>query len=169
MNAITRAKIKSGPKSLYLVLASYNFGSNSEQIIVSQSRLAEDCHTTIRTIRRWTNVLEEQGWIAVFETQGCRHQYELLIPHHPGQFLKEVKEQPRTKSSKIEPDPGQNQSSGNNVQKEPPSTSEKEQKSQTGIQDPWSRFRSDPVVKAASLSSRTRPTTGAFSRLKAAT
>lgn len=156
LNAIIRAKLKAGPKSLYVILASYNFGDQAEAVTISQARLAQECAATIRTIRRWTRILEDAGWLRVFETQGCRHRYELLVPHHPGQIVREVASSPRTESpeSSAEPridtpgNPGHEQRPGKDSSNNSPSTiNQKDTK--PGIKDPWAHLRGDPTVQKA--------------------
>ncbi len=88
--------LKPGPRSLWHILISYAW--KSPRITISQARLASDCNVHIRTIRRWTKILEEVGYIRVFERQGCVHQYELIGDYkvNPGQPARISQEPPRT-------------------------------------------------------------------------
>lgn len=115
MNAVIRAKLKPGPKTLYMALASYAWGG--DVVTVSQARLAADCDVTERSVRRWTRHLEQAGWIRTYETQGLVNRYELMVPHHPGQVVKEVRPEPRIEKPA---NPGQNGEPGNNPYNEIP-------------------------------------------------
>ena len=148
---LNRPPLKSGPHRLWLILISYSW--RRPRFYVSQPRLAKDCNASIRSIRRWTKILEELGYLKVFERNGCVHHYELVgdVTVHPGQPVRTAEPSPRTTGqSKI-------RNRGHAVSHQIPRQELLIQKtgkeeSASGPKDPWARFRSDPVAqKAAQL------------------
>ncbi len=146
-----RPPLKSGPHRLWLILISYSW--RRPRFHVSQARLARDCQASIRSIRRWTKILEELGYLKVFERNGGVHHYELVgdVTVHPGQPVRTAEPSPRTTGQYTERNRGQA------VPHQLPRTELLIQKmgkkeTTTGPNDPWARFRSDPVAqKAAQL------------------
>ncbi len=147
----SRPPLKAGPHRLWLILISYNW--RRPRFYVSQPRLARDCNASIRSIRRWTKILEELGYIKVIERNGCVHHYELVgdITVHPGQPVRTAEPSPRTTGQYEVRNRGQIVSDQLPLKELP--TKEMENKEQaTGPQDPWAKFRHDPVAqKAAQL------------------
>ncbi len=132
--------LKPGPRQLYLVLCSYAW--KSPRIGLSQSRLATDCSVTIRTIRRWTKVLEEAGYIKVYEKTGCVHHYELLVdwkPANPGQMIRLGAEEPRTSDQRQARHRGSFVPDQLHLPERHPSGVT--QKKEMGPADPWAKFR----------------------------
>ena len=78
MDALPHAPLKLGPKLLYTTLVSS--AVQEPQPTLSQAELAALCHASVRTIRRWTRVLQHIGWVRVHETLGFKHHYELVGP-----------------------------------------------------------------------------------------
>jgi hypothetical protein len=147
----SRPPLKAGPHRLWLILISYNW--RRPRFYVSQTRLARDCNASIRSIRRWTKILEELGYIKVIERNGCIHHYELLgdVTVHPGQPVRTADPSPRTTGQYQERNRGQNGSHQLPRQELLIQETGKEENA-TGPKDPWARFRSDPVAqKAAQL------------------
>ena len=147
--------LKPGPRSLWHILISYAW--KSPRITISQSRLAADCNVHVRTIRRWTKVLEEAGYIRVFERQGCVHQYELVADYkvNPGQPARIPQEPPRTTDQYMERHRGSVAPDQLPLQKI--STPDQVKKEVLSPQDPWARLRADPVVRtAAAIGTRRR-------------
>ena len=153
------SSLKPGPRSFWHILISYAW--KSPRITISQARLAADCNVHIRTIRRWTKILEEAGYIRVFERQGCIHQYELVGDYkvNPGQPARIPQEPPRTVDQytishrgSVVPDQLPLQ------EKLHPDDTERKVTlaSRQGICDPWAKFRADPVVLAAARTGKQR-------------
>ena len=145
----TRPPLKAGPHRLWLILISYNW--RRPRFYVSQARLARDCNASIRSIRRWTQTLEELGYIKVIVRNGCVHHYELIgdVTVHPGQPVRTAEPSPRTTG------PYQVRDRGQTVSDQLPRPElliqETEKKEITpGPNDPWACFRSDPLVVKAS-------------------
>ena len=150
----TRPPLKSGPHRLWLILISYSW--RRPRFYVSQPRLARDCNASIRSIRRWTQTLEELGYIKVIERNGCVHHYELIgdVTVHPGQPVRTAEPSPRTTGPYKVRDRGQ---SGSDQLPRQELLSQETGKKETtaGPNDPWARFRTDPVAqKAAQLAIR---------------
>ena len=141
-----RPPLKSGPHRLWLILISYNW--RRPRFYVSQARLARDCNASIRSIRRWTMILEELGYIRVIVRNGCVHHYELLgdVTVHPGQPIRTADPSPRTTGQYTERNRGQNGSHQLPFKELPGKETVKEE----GTPDPWARFRTDPLVAKAS-------------------
>ena len=137
--------LKPGPRSLWHILISYAW--KSPRITISQARLASDVGVHVRTIRRWTQVLEEAGYIKVFERQGCVHQYELIADYkvNPGQPARIPQEPPRTSDQYQARDRGSVAPDQLPLSEIPSPNEAKKQ----GPSDPWARFRTDPVAIAA--------------------
>jgi hypothetical protein len=146
-----RPPLKAGPHRLWLILISYSW--RRPRFYVSQARLARDCNASIRSIRRWTKILEELGYLKVFERNGGVHHYELVgdIKVNPGQPVRMAEPSPRTTGQYEVRNRGQIVSDQLPFKELP--TKEMEKKEQaTGPQDPWAKFRHDPVAqKAAQL------------------
>ena len=146
-----RPPLKAGPHRLWLILISYNW--RRPRFYVSQARLARDCNASIRSIRRWTQTLEELGYIKIIVRNGCVHHYELVgdVTVHPGQPVRTADPSPRTTGQYQVRNRGQAVSHQLPHQELP--KKEVENKGEVaGLQDPWARFRSDPVAqKAAQL------------------
>ncbi len=146
-----RPPLKSGPHRLWLILISYSW--RRPRFYVSQPRLARDCNASIRSIRRWTQTLEELGYIKVIVRNGCVHHYELVgdVTVHPGQPVRTAEPSPRTTG----PYHVRNRSqSGSDQLPRTELLMQKTEKKETaaGPSDPWARFRHDPVAqKAAQL------------------
>ena len=151
--------LKPGPRSLWHILISYAW--KSPRITISQARLASDVGVHVRTIRRWTKLLEEAGYIRVFERQGCVHQYELIGDYkvNPGHPARIPQEPPRTVDQymirhrgSVVPDQLPLQ------EKLHPDETERKATlaSRQGISDPWAKFRADPVVLAAARTGKQR-------------
>ena len=140
--------LKPGPRQLYLVLCSYAW--KSPRIGLSQSRLAADCSVTIRTIRRWTKVLEEAGYIKVYEKTGCVHHYELLVDwkpaeqRDPGQMIRLGAEEPGTADQRQERNRGSVVPDQSPLSERHPSGTI--QKKDFGLPDPWAWVRNSPGV-----------------------
>jgi hypothetical protein len=146
-----RPPLKSGPHRLWLILISYNW--KRPRFHVSQARLARDCNASIRSIRRWTQILEELGYIKVIVRNGCVHHYELIgdVTVHPGQPVRTADPSPRTTGQYELRNRGQS-GSHQLLFKELPTKEMENKEEVTGPNDPWARFRQDPVAqKAAQL------------------
>ncbi len=143
-----RPPLKAGPHRLWLILISYNW--KRPRFHVSQARLARDCNASIRSIRRWTQTLEELGYIKVIVRNGCVHHYELLgdVTVHPGQPVRTADPSPRTTGQYHERNRGQAVSHQLPRQELLIQETRKEE-STTGPKDPWARFRTDPVAHKA--------------------
>ena len=144
----SRPPLKAGPHRLWLILISFNW--KRPRFHVSQARLARDCKASIRSIRRWTKILEELGYIRVFERNGCVHHYELVgdVTVHPGQPVRTAESSPRTVGPYTERNHGQA------VSHQLPGTElliqeTGKEESTSGPTDPWARFRTDPVAQKA--------------------
>ena len=149
-----RPPLKAGPHRLWLILISYSW--RRPRFYVSQARLARDCNASIRSIRRWTKILEERGYLKVFERNGGVHHYELIgdVTVHPGQPVRTADPSPRTTGQYTERNRGQSGSHQLPFQELPKKETENKEEV-AGPQDPWARFRSDPVAqKAAQLAIR---------------
>jgi hypothetical protein len=138
--------LKPAVRLLYNILISYSW--KEPRFFVSQPRLARDCNASIRSIRRWTKILEAAGLLRVHFHNGLIHRYELLGNYkvNPGQPNRLPQEPPRTTRQYEPRNPGQT------VSHQLPLNEllSKETKKEGGTPDPWARFRSDPlVVKAA--------------------
>ena len=149
-----RPPLKAGPHRLWLILISYSW--RRPRFYVSQPRLARDCNASIRSIRRWTKILEELGYITVIERNGCVHHYELIgdVTVHPGQPVRTAEPSPRTTGQYQVRNRGQ---SGSDQLPRQESLIQETGKEETapGPKDPWARFRQDPVAqKAAQLAIR---------------
>jgi hypothetical protein len=150
----TQPPLKAGPHRLWLILISYSW--KRPRFYVSQPRLARDCQASIRSIRRWTQILEELGYIKVIERNGCVHHYELIgdVTVHPGQPVRTAEPSPRTTGQYQVRDHGQTVSHQLPRQELPKKGAENKEEV-ASPQDPWARFRSDPVAqKAAQLAIR---------------
>ena len=145
----SRPPLKAGPHRLWLILISYNW--RRPRFYVSQARLARDCNASIRSIRRWTKILEELGYIRVITRNGCVHHYELIgdVTVHPGQPVRTAEPSPRTTGQYEVRNRGQSVSDQLPRQE---LLSQKMEKKETAPapNDPWERFRSDPLVVQAS-------------------
>ncbi len=150
----SRPPLKAGPHRLWLILISYNW--RRPRFYVSQARLARDCNASIRSIRRWTQTLEELGYIKVIVRNGCVHHYELIgdVTVHPGQPVRTAEPSPRTTGQY------QGRNRGQAVSHQLPRQElliQETEKKETaaGPNDPWAKFRHDPVAqKAAQLAIR---------------
>ncbi len=144
----SRPPLKAGPHRLWLILISYNW--RRPRFYVSQARLARDCNASIRSIRRWTKILEELGYIRVIVRNGCVHHYELIgdVTVHPGQPVRTAEPSPRTTGQYKVRDRGQAVSHQLPFQELPKGETENKEEA-TGLKDPWARFRSDPLVLKA--------------------
>ena len=143
-----RPPLKSGPHRLLLDLISHSW--KRPRFHVSQARLARDCHASIRSIRRWTKILEALGYLRVFERNGCVHHYELIgdFKVNPGQPVRTAEPSPRTVGQYHERNRGQTVSDQLPRQELLIQETEKEENT-TGPKDPWARFRQDPVAQKA--------------------
>ncbi len=143
-----RPPLKSGPHRLWLILISYSW--KRPRFHVSQARLAKDCHASIRSIRRWTKILEALGYLRVFERNGCVHHYELVgdFKVNPGQPVRTAEPSPRTVGQYTERNRGQAVS---HQLHRPELLIQETRKEETapGPKDPWARFRQDPVAQKA--------------------
>ncbi len=143
-----RPPLKAGPHRLWLILISYNW--RRPRFYVSQERLARDCNASIRSIRRWTQTLEELGYIKVIVRNGCVHHYELIgdVTVHPGQPVRTAEPSPRTTGQYEIRNRGQ---SGSHQLpfKELPKKETENKEVTTGPKDPWAKFRHDPVAQKA--------------------
>ena len=144
----SRPPLKAGPHRLWLILISYNW--RRPRFYVPQARLARDCNASIRSIRRWTKILEELGYIKVIERNGCVHHYELIgdVTVHPGQPVRTADPSPRTVGPYTERNRGQAVSHQLPRQELLIQEMGKEE-STSGPKDPWARFRQDPVAQKA--------------------
>ena len=144
-----RPPLKAGPHRLWLILISYSW--RRPRFHVSQARLARDCNASIRSIRRWTQILEELGYIRVIVRNGCVHHYELVgdVTVHPGQPVRTAEPSPRTTGQYEVRNRGQAVSDQLPFKELPIEETEKKEAA-TSPQDPWERFRSDPLVVKAS-------------------
>ncbi len=145
----SRPPLKSGPHRLWLILISYNW--RRPRFYVSQARLARDCNASIRSIRRWTQTLEALGYIKVIVRNGCVHHYELIgdVTVHPGQPVRTAEPSPRTTGQYHVRNRGQIVS--DQLPRQELLSQETEKKETApGPNDPWERFRSDPLVVKAS-------------------
>ncbi len=150
----SRPPLKAGPHRLWLILISYSW--RRPRFYVSQARLARDCNASLRSIRRWTKILEELGYLKVFERNGCVHHYELVgdVMVHPSQPIRTAEPSPRTTGQYQERNRGQAVSHQLPRQELLIQETGKEETA-TGPKDPWARFRHDPVAqKAAQLAIR---------------
>ncbi len=146
-----RPPLKAGPHRLWLILISYSW--RRARFYVSQPRLARDCNASIRSIRRWTQTLEELGYIKVIVRNGCVHHYELVgdVTVHPGQPVRTADPSPRTTGQYEIRNRGQAVSHQLPFKELPKKETENKEEA-TGPNDPWARFRHDPVAqKAAQL------------------
>ena len=145
----SRPPLKAGPHWLWLILISYNW--RRPRFYVSQPRLARDCNASIRSIRRWTKILEELGYLKVFERNGGVHHYELIgdVTVHPGQPVRTAEPSPRTTGQYRVRDRGQTVSRQLPRQELVIQETEKKETA-AGPNDPWERFRQDPLVLQAS-------------------
>ncbi len=138
--------LKPAVRQFYNVLISYSW--KGQYFFVSQPRLASDCNASVRSIRRWTKLLEAAGLLQVHFHNGLVHRYELLGDYkvNHGQPSRIPQEPPRT-DRQYEPR-NRGQSVSHQLPfKELPS---RETVKEGATPDPWARFRSDPlVVKAA--------------------
>ena len=147
----SRPPLKAGPHRLWLILISHSW--RRPRFHVSQARLARDCQASIRSIRRWTKILEELGYLRVFERDGCVHHYELIgdFTVHPGQPVRTAEPSPRTVGQYQERNRGQAVLHQLPHQELLIQEAVKEETA-PGPKDPWARFRQDPVAqKAAQL------------------
>ena len=144
----SRPPLKSGPHRLWLIFISYSW--RRPRFYVSQARLARDCQASIRSIRRWTQILEELGYIKVIVRNGCVHHYELVgdVTVHPGQPVRTAEPSPRTAGQYTERNRGQAVSHQLPRPELLIQEMEKEE-STTGPKDPWARFRTDPIAQKA--------------------
>ena len=138
--------LKPAVRQFYNVLISYSW--KGQYFFVSQARLARDCNASVRSIRRWTKLLEAAGLLRVHFHNGLVHRYELLGNYkvNPGQPSRLPQEPPRTDRQYEARNPGQ---SGSHQLpfKELPS---RETVKEGATPDPWARFRADPLVAKAS-------------------
>ena len=144
----SRPRLKSGPHRLLLDLISHSW--KRPRFHVSQARLARDCNASIRSIRRWTQILEELGYITVIVRNGCIHHYELVgdVTVHPGQPVRTADPSPRTVGQYQKRNRGQAVSHQLPHQELLIQETGKEE-STTGPKDPWAQYRHDPVAQKA--------------------
>ena len=138
--------LKPAVRLLYNVLISYSW--KEPRFFVSQPRLASDCNASVRSIRRWTKILEAAGLLRVHFHNGLVHRYELLGNYkvNPGQPSRIPQEPPRTTRQYEARNPGQTVSHQLRLTELPTRETGKE----GGTPDPWARFRADPLVAKAS-------------------
>ncbi len=143
-----RPPLKSGPHRLWLILISYNW--KRPRFYVSQARLARDCNASIRSIRRWTKILEELSYLKVIERNGCVHHYELIgdVTVNLGQAVRTAEPSPRTTGPYKIRNRGQSVSDQLPRQELLIQETGKEE-STAGPKDPWAKFRHDPVAQKA--------------------
>jgi hypothetical protein len=149
-----RPPLKAGPHRLWLILISYSW--RRPRFYVSQARLARDCNASLRSIRRWTKILEELGYLKVFERDGCVHHYELVgdVLVHPGQPVRTAEPSPRTTGQYELRNRGQS-GSDQSPRNELLIREMVKKEIAASPKDPWARFRQDPVAqKAAQLAIR---------------
>ncbi len=137
--------LKPAVRQFYNVLISYSW--KGQYFFVSQARLARDCNASIRSIRRWTKILEAAGLLRVHFHNGLVHRYELLGNYkvNPGQPSRIPQEPPRTDRQYTPRNPGQTVSHQLPFKELPSKETVKEE----ATPDPWARFRSDPLVLKA--------------------
>ncbi len=138
--------LKPAVRLLYNILISYSW--KEPRFFVSQPRLARDCNASVRSIRRWTKILEAAGLLRVHFHNGLIHRYELLGNYkvNPGQPNRLPQEPPRTDRQYEARNPGQTVSHQLRLNELPRKETEKE----GATPDPWARFRADPLVVKAS-------------------
>ena len=138
--------LKPAVRQFYNVLISYSW--KGQYFFVSQARLAQDCNASIRSIRRWTKILEAAGLLRVHFHNGLVHRYELLGDYkvNPGQPNRLPQEPPRTTRQYEARNPGQSGSHQLPFKELPGRETVKEE----ATPDPWARFRADPLVAKAS-------------------
>ncbi len=138
--------LKPAVRLLYNILISYSW--KEPRFFVSQPRLARDCNASVRSIRRWTKMLEAAGLLRVHFHNGLIHRYELLGNYKvtPGQPSRLPQEPPRTTRQYEARNPGQAVSHQLPFNELPG----KEMRKEGATPDPWARFRSDPLVVKAS-------------------
>ena len=138
--------LKPAVRQFYNVLISYSW--KGQYFFVSQPRLARDCNASVRSIRRWTKLLEAAGLLRVHFHNGLVHRYELLGDYkvNPGQPNRIPQEPPRT-TRQYEP-----RNHGQTVSHQLPfkELPRKETVKEGATPDPWARFRADPLVVKAS-------------------
>ncbi len=137
--------LKPAVRLLYNILISYSW--KEPRFFVSQPRLARDCNASVRSIRRWTKMLEAAGLLRVHFHNGLVHRYELLGNYkvNPGQPSRMPQEPPRTIRQYEARNPGQSGSHQLPLNELPSRKTVKED----ATPDPWARFRSDPLVLKA--------------------
>ena len=148
--------LKPAVRHLYTILISYSW--KGRYFFVSQPRLASDCNASVRSIRRWTKLLEAAGLLRVHFHNGLVHRYELLGNYqvNPGQPNRLPQEPPRTTRQYEVRNPGQAVSHQLPFQELPKKETE-HKVAATGPKDPWAKFRHDPVAqKAARLAITTQ-------------
>ena len=138
--------LKPAVRQFYNVLISYSW--KGQYFFVSQPRLANDCNASVRSIRRWTKLLEAAGLLRVHFHNGLVHRYELLGDYkvNPGQPNRLPQEPPRTTRQYEARNPGQSGPHQLRLNELPSRETVKE----GATPDPWARFRSDPLVAKAS-------------------
>ncbi len=137
--------LKPAVRLLYNILISYSW--KEARFFVSQPRLARDCNASVRSIRRWTKMLEAAGLLRVHFHNGLVHRYELLGNYkvNPGQPNRIPQEPPRTDRQYEPRNRGQTVSHQLRLTELPSRETMKE----GATPDPWARFRSDPLVVKA--------------------
>ncbi len=140
--------LKPAVRLLYNILISYSW--KNPRFVVSQPRLAKDCNASVRSIRRWTKILEAAGLIRVHFHNGLVHRYELLGEYkvNPGQPNRIPQEPPRTTRQYVARNPGQTVSHQLRLNELPGRETENKMEA-TGPRDPWAKFRHDPVAQKA--------------------
>ncbi len=142
--------LKPAVRHLYTILISYSW--KGRYFFVSQPRLAKDCNASVRSIRRWTKILEAAGLLRVHFHNGLVHRYELLGNYqvNPGQPNRLPQEPPRTTRQYEARNRGQgvpHQIPFNEL----PTQETKKEGRDLGPKDPWAKFRQDPVAQKAAL------------------
>ena len=134
--------LKPAVRLLYNVLISYSW--KEPLFFVSQPRLARDCNASVRSIRRWTKILEAAGLLRVHFHNGLVHRYELLGNYkvNHGQPNRIPQEPPRTDR------PYEARNRGQAAPQQLPFNElpTQETMKEGATPDPWARFRADPLV-----------------------
>ena len=142
--------LKPAVRHLYTILISYSW--KGRYFFVSQPRLAQDCNASVRSIRRWTKLLEAAGLLRVHFHNGLVHRYELLGNYqvNPGQPNRIPQEPPRTTRQYAARNPGHAVSHQLPLKELSTQETGKEGRD-LGPKDPWAKFRQDPVIQKAAV------------------
>ena len=140
--------LKPAVRLLYTILISYSW--KGRYFFVSQPRLASDCNASVRSIRRWTKILEAAGLLRVHFHNGLVHRYELLGDYqvNHGQPCRLPQEPPRTTRQYEARNPG-HAVSHQLPRSELLIQETRKEETTAGPKDPWAKFRHDPVAQKA--------------------